>query len=53
VRRGIGGLALANGLRKAGVSVAVYECDRHRTDWVVAEAVPSLERKMFAGFGSE
>ncbi|MGO4613880.1 FAD-dependent oxidoreductase [Nocardia sp. 2YAB30] len=29
---GIGGLALANGLRKAGVSVAVYERDRHRTD---------------------
>ncbi|MFD0361412.1 FAD-dependent oxidoreductase [Nocardia sp. GCM10030253] len=31
---GIGGLALANGLRKAGVSVAVYERDRHRTDRV-------------------
>ncbi len=29
---GIGGLALAHGLRKAGVSVAVYERDRHRTD---------------------
>ncbi|MEV6427664.1 NAD(P)/FAD-dependent oxidoreductase [Nocardia sp. NPDC051463] len=31
---GIGGLALANGLRKAGVEVAVYERDRHRTDRV-------------------
>jgi|GEM_PF-155282 len=29
---GIGGLALAHGLRKAGVSVAVYERDLHRTD---------------------
>ncbi|MBU3066916.1 FAD-dependent monooxygenase [Nocardia sp. NEAU-G5] len=29
---GIGGLALAHGLRGAGVSVAVYERDRHRTD---------------------
>lgn len=29
---GIGGLALAQGLHKAGASVAVYERDRHRTD---------------------
>lgn len=29
---GIGGLCLAQGLRKAGVSVAVYERDRTRTD---------------------
>lgn len=31
---GIGGLTLAQGLRKAGVSVAVYERDRHRVDRV-------------------
>jgi len=31
---GIGGLTLAQGLRKAGVSVAVYERDRTRTDWL-------------------
>src|SRR6266568_5005851 len=29
---GIGGLALAHGLHKAGVDVAVYERDLHRTD---------------------
>jgi salicylate hydroxylase len=29
---GIGGLCLAQGLRKAGVDVAVYERDRTRTD---------------------
>ena len=29
---GIGGLALAQGLHKAGVEVAVYERDRHRED---------------------
>jgi len=29
---GIGGLTLAQGLKKAGVSVAVYERDRTRTD---------------------
>jgi 2-polyprenyl-6-methoxyphenol hydroxylase-like FAD-dependent oxidoreductase len=29
---GIGGLALAQSLRKTGVDVAVYERDRHRTD---------------------
>src|SRR5580693_2218981 len=29
---GIGGLCLAQGLKKAGVSVAVYERDRTRTD---------------------
>ncbi len=31
---GIGGLTLAQGLRKAGVSVGVYERDRTRTDWL-------------------
>jgi 2-polyprenyl-6-methoxyphenol hydroxylase-like FAD-dependent oxidoreductase len=31
---GIGGLALAQGLKKSGVSVAVYERDRTRTDRV-------------------
>jgi 2-polyprenyl-6-methoxyphenol hydroxylase-like FAD-dependent oxidoreductase len=31
---GIGGLCLAQGLRQAGVSVAVYERDRTPTDWV-------------------
>jgi salicylate hydroxylase len=31
---GIGGLALAQGLKKAGVSIAVYERDRTRTDRV-------------------
>jgi 2-polyprenyl-6-methoxyphenol hydroxylase-like FAD-dependent oxidoreductase len=31
---GIGGLCLAQGLKKAGVSVAVYERDRTRTDWL-------------------
>ncbi len=29
---GIGGLCLAQGLKRAGVSVAVYERDRTRTD---------------------
>jgi 2-polyprenyl-6-methoxyphenol hydroxylase-like FAD-dependent oxidoreductase len=29
---GLGGLCLAQGLKKAGVSVAVYERDRTRTD---------------------
>src|ERR1700680_4738153 len=29
---GIGGLCLAQGLKKAGISVAVYERDRTRTD---------------------
>lgn len=29
---GIGGLALAHGLHKAGIDVEVYERDRHRTD---------------------
>lgn len=29
---GIGGLCLAQGLKQAGVSVAVYERDRDRTD---------------------
>ena len=31
---GIGGLCLAQGLRGAGVSVAVYERTRVRTDWL-------------------
>ena len=31
---GIGGLCLAQGLRQAGVSVAVYERDRTPTDWL-------------------
>lgn len=31
---GIGGLCLAHGLRRAGVSVAVYERTRVRTDWL-------------------
>jgi salicylate hydroxylase len=31
---GIGGLCLAQGLRQAGVSVAVYERDRTRADWL-------------------
>jgi 2-polyprenyl-6-methoxyphenol hydroxylase-like FAD-dependent oxidoreductase len=31
---GIGGLCLANGLRRAGVSAAVYERTRTRTDWL-------------------
>jgi salicylate hydroxylase len=31
---GIGGLCLAHGLRRAGVSVAVYERTRTRTDWL-------------------
>jgi salicylate hydroxylase len=31
---GIGGLCLAHGLRRAGVSVAVYERTRARTDWL-------------------
>ena len=31
---GIGGLTLAQGLKKSGVSVAVYERDRTRTDRV-------------------
>ena len=33
-RRGIGGLALAHGLRRAGVRVEVYERTRQRTDWL-------------------
>jgi 2-polyprenyl-6-methoxyphenol hydroxylase-like FAD-dependent oxidoreductase len=31
---GIGGLCLAHGLRRSGVSVAVYERTRARTDWL-------------------
>lgn len=31
---GIGGLCLAHGLRRAGVSTAVYERTRTRTDWL-------------------
>jgi salicylate hydroxylase len=31
---GIGGLCLAHGLRRAGVSAAVYERTRTRTDWL-------------------
>ena len=31
---GIGGLCLAHGLRRSGVSVAVYERTRTRTDWL-------------------
>jgi 2-polyprenyl-6-methoxyphenol hydroxylase-like FAD-dependent oxidoreductase len=31
---GIGGLTLAHGLRQAGVSVAVFERDRTKTDWL-------------------
>lgn len=31
---GIGGLCLAQGLRQAGVGVAVYERNRARTDWL-------------------
>ncbi len=31
---GLGGLCLAQGLKKAGVSVAVYERDRTRSDWL-------------------
>jgi len=31
---GIGGLCLAHGLRRAGVSVAVYERTRARADWL-------------------
>jgi salicylate hydroxylase len=31
---GIGGLCLAQGLKRAGVSVAVYERNRVRTDWL-------------------
>ncbi|MFC4949423.1 FAD-dependent oxidoreductase [Pseudonocardia sp. GCM10023141] len=38
---GIGGLALAQGLRRAGVGVAVYERDRHRTDRVQGSASTS------------
>jgi salicylate hydroxylase len=36
---GIGGLCLAQGLRKAGVSVAVYERDRSRTDRLARQDV--------------
>src|SRR5690348_9484312 len=31
---GIGGLALAHGLRRAGVRVGVYERTHERTDWL-------------------
>lgn len=34
VGAGIGGLCLAQGLQRAGVSVAVYERNRDRTDWL-------------------
>lgn len=41
VGAGIGGLCLAQGLRRAGVSVAVYERNRSRTDRLEGSAFTS------------
>ena len=50
---GIGGLALAQGLTKAGLSVAVYERDRTSTDRLQGDCGSDIRQADWSGLRPE